>query len=50
MIDTEKEEIPIGMEVDFKNLEIGSYYMNGNVHIKAQAESALIKDGKTNVK
>ncbi|NBI07290.1 hypothetical protein [Senegalia massiliensis] len=48
LIDIENEEIPIGMKIDFHGLEVGSYYMNGNVHVKAKAKSVHIKEDKTN--
>lgn len=46
LIDLEKEEIPIGLQVDFKNLEVGSYFMRNQVHIKASADEVFFKNEK----
>ena len=40
LIDIDKgQEIPIGMQVHFENLEVGTYYMNNQINISAKASS-----------
>jgi len=44
LIDTDEEEIPIGQRVDFENLEVGSYFMKGNINISAKAKKVFLVD------
>lgn len=47
LIDVEKEEIPVGMAVDFSNLQVGTYFSNGNINLKASADDVILV-GKKN--
>lgn len=38
LIDTDKEEIPIGTPVEFTNLEVGCYYSKGQINVTAKAD------------
>lgn len=42
LFDLEKEEIPVGTEVDFEGLEVGSYFSNGQINVNAKADSVSI--------
>ena len=42
LFDLEKEEIPVGMQVDFENLEVGTYFSNGQISVNAKADSVSV--------
>jgi len=44
LIDIETQEIPIGAEIKFQGLEIGSYFRDGQIHITAKATDASFVD------
>lgn len=48
LIDIEEVQIGTNTLVTFKGLTVGSYFMKGNIHIKANAESIHIREDKTN--
>lgn len=47
IFDIEKEEVPIGTELNFENLEVGSFFMNGAINISAKADNVSVV-GKNN--
>ena len=42
LFDLEKEEIPVGTEVEFEGLEVGSYFANGQINVNAKADSVSV--------
>lgn len=49
LVDFEKEDIPVGTQVNFDNLEVGSYFSNGQININAKASNISFVGGKPNV-
>jgi hypothetical protein len=46
LIDLEKEEIPVGIQVKFDNLVTSAYFSNGNIGISAKADNISFVSSK----
>lgn len=42
LFDLEKDEIPVGVKVIFENLEVGTYFSNGQINVNAKADSVSV--------